>query len=94
MDYGSPLQDVRPRKERQRFPRRRLHYQHTRPRIAGRYAVSAFGAFGISDYDDPVTIRARKYATGTHILIEEVGVEMGAAPREVVWSKNKARLYR
>ncbi|MBA2712439.1 MAG: alpha/beta fold hydrolase, partial [Rubrobacteraceae bacterium] len=52
------------------------------------------GPFGIFDYDDPVTIRARKYATGTHVLLEKIGVETGATPMEVVWTRNKARLYR
>src|SRR5215208_2696912 len=52
------------------------------------------GPLGIFDYDDPVSIRARKYATGTHVLLEEIGVETEATPREVVWTKNKARLYR
>lgn len=53
-----------------------------------------FGPLGINDYDDPVTIRARKYATGTHILLEEIAVEAGATPREVVWTRGKAQLYR
>jgi polyhydroxyalkanoate synthase len=48
----------------------------------------------LSDYDGPETIRMRKYATGTHVLLEEIGVETGATPREVVWTKNKAKLYR
>lgn len=52
------------------------------------------GPLEINDYDDPVTIRARKYATGTHILLEEIGVETGVTPREVVWSRGKAELYR
>jgi polyhydroxyalkanoate synthase len=52
------------------------------------------GAFKIFDYDDPVTIRARKYVTGTHVLLRELEVETEATPREVVWTKNKARLYR
>src|SRR5918992_5288174 len=50
--------------------------------------------FGICDYDGPETIRLRKYATGTHVLLQEIGVETEATPREVVWTKNKARLYR
>ncbi len=54
----------------------------------------SFGAFGIFDYDDPVTIRVRKYATGTHVLLKELGVETEATPREVVWTGNKAELYR
>ena len=54
----------------------------------------SLGPLGLSDYDGPETIRMRKYATGTHVLLEELGVETGGTPREVVWSKNKARLYR
>ena len=54
----------------------------------------SLGPLGLSDYDGPETIRMRKYATGTHVLLEELGVETGATPREVVWTKNKARLYR
>src|SRR5215210_4415899 len=49
---------------------------------------------GLSDYDGPETIRFRKYATGTHVLLEEIGVETEATPREVVWTRNKAELYR
>ena len=52
------------------------------------------GPLGIFDYDDPVPIRARKYTTGTHVLLEEIGIETGVTPNEVVWTKNKARLYR
>ena len=52
------------------------------------------GPFEVFDYDDPVTIRMRKYATGTHVLLEEIGVETEATPREVVWTKNKSKLYR
>ena len=54
----------------------------------------SLGPLGLSDYDGPETIRLRKYATGTHVLLEEIGVETGVTPREVVWTKNKARLYR
>ena len=54
----------------------------------------SLGPLGLSDYDGPETIRMRKYATGTHVLLEEIGVETEATPREVVWTKNKARLYR
>jgi len=53
-----------------------------------------FGPFGICNYDGPETIRARKYATGTHVLLQEIGAETGVTPREVVWSSNKAKLYR
>ena len=54
----------------------------------------SLGPFGISDYDGPETVRLRKYATGTHLLLEEIGVETGATSREVVWTKNKAKLFR
>ena len=52
------------------------------------------GPFGICDYDGPETVRLLKYATGTHVLLEEIGVETGSTPREVVWTKNKAKLFR
>src|SRR5919202_4597589 len=52
------------------------------------------GPFRISDYDGPETIRLRKYATGTHVLLKEIGIEAGVTPREVVWTKNKAKLFR
>jgi polyhydroxyalkanoate synthase len=59
------------------------------------YGLGPFvGPLGIFDYDDPVSIRARKYITGTHVLLEEIGIETGVTPNEVVWTKNKARLYR
>ena len=54
----------------------------------------SLGPFGVCNYDGPETIRIRKYATGTHVLLQEIGVETGVTPREVVWSRNKARLYR
>ena len=54
----------------------------------------SLGPFGVCNYDGPETIRARKYATGTHVLLQEIGVETGLTPREVVWSRNKTRLYR
>ena len=59
-------------------------------------SVGAFGLepFGIVNSDGPETIRARKYATGTHVLLHEIEVETGISPREVVWTHNKARLYR
>jgi len=62
---------------------------------ANGFGLGAFvGPLGIFDYDDPVSIRARKYTTGTHVLLEEIGVHTGATPHEVVWTKNKAKLYR
>lgn len=47
-------------------------------------------------WDNPETVRLRKYLTGTHVLLEHVGVETGRTPHEVVWEKDKVkvRLYR
>ncbi len=50
--------------------------------------------FEISRYDNPETIRFRKYTTGTHLVLEGAGVEPGQTPKKVVWTKNKAKLYR
>jgi polyhydroxyalkanoate synthase len=50
--------------------------------------------FEISRYDNPETIRFRKYATGTHLVLEGAGVETGRTPKETVWTKGPARLYR
>jgi hypothetical protein len=36
----------------------------------GRGSGPFVGPLGIFDYDDPVSIRARKYTTGTHVLLE------------------------
>jgi polyhydroxyalkanoate synthase len=63
-------------------------------RASSRIDEWSLGPFGICDYDGPETVRLRKYATGTHVLLEEVGVETGSTPREVVWTKNKAKLFR
>ena len=52
------------------------------------------GSFGVISSDGPETIRARKYATGTHVLLQRIEVETGVTPREVVWTNDKARLYR
>jgi polyhydroxyalkanoate synthase len=50
--------------------------------------------FEIGDYDNPETVRFRKYATGAHLLLEVDPPETGRTPREVFWANNKARLYR
>ena len=50
--------------------------------------------FEIGDYDNPETIRFRKYATGAHLLLEVDPPETGQTPREDVWGRGKARLYR
>jgi hypothetical protein len=39
------------------------------------------GPLGIFDYDDPVSIRARKYITGTHVLLEEIDEATDRLPR-------------
>jgi polyhydroxyalkanoate synthase subunit PhaC len=61
---------------------------------AGHTDGFGLGPSGILDYDGPETIRVRKYVTGTHVLLDEIGVETGVSPKEVVWAENKARLYR
>ncbi len=52
------------------------------------------GAFKILDFDDPVTIRARKYVTGTHVILREIEVQAGTTPRQEVWTRHNAKLYR
>ena len=76
---------------RERAGRGAVKLDHEVERLLGGFG---FGPFEINDYDDPVTIRARKYATGTHILLKEIRVETGVTPREAVWSRGKASLYR
>ena len=48
--------------------------------------------FEISSYDNPETIRFRKYATGTHLVVHGTEVEAGLTPKEEVWRKGEARL--
>jgi polyhydroxyalkanoate synthase subunit PhaC len=50
--------------------------------------------FEVSDYDNPETLRFRKYATGSHLLIEADPPETGRTPREAVWRRGKATLFR
>ncbi len=50
--------------------------------------------FRISSYDNPESIRFRKYTTGTPLALEGAVVEAGLTPKETVWTKNKAKLYR
>jgi len=50
--------------------------------------------FEISDYENPKTVRFRKYSTGAHLLLEAHPPQTGRTPREVVWRRGKARLYR
>ena len=51
-------------------------------------------AVQIGPYDNPEAIRVRKYATGTHVLLEAVPAQTGPTPRELVWSGGPSRLYR
>jgi polyhydroxyalkanoate synthase len=50
--------------------------------------------FGVDDYDNPETLRFKKYATGAHAVLQGEGVQTGQTPKEVVWEKDKVRLYR
>jgi polyhydroxyalkanoate synthase subunit PhaC len=49
--------------------------------------------FDISSYDNPESIRFRKYATGTHLIVHGTEVEAGLTPKETVWQRGEARLY-
>src|SRR5919202_6713746 len=50
--------------------------------------------FEISSYDNPETIRFRKYATGTHLVVHGgTEVEVGLTPKDVVWHRGEARLF-
>src|ERR671932_2806859 len=49
--------------------------------------------FEISSYDNPETIRFRKYATGTHLVVHGTEVATGLSPKEVVWQRGEAKLY-
>ena len=51
-------------------------------------------ALEIRDYDNPETVRARKYATGAQLLSAVRVPEVGRTTREVVWEKNRAKVYR
>ncbi len=48
----------------------------------------------IGDYDNPETVRVRKYATGANLLLAARPPRIGQTPRETVWQRNKARVYR
>src|ERR671938_1043562 len=49
--------------------------------------------FEISSYDNPETIRFRKYATGTHLIVHRTEVQTGLTSKEMLWEKGEARLY-
>src|SRR5215213_727428 len=50
--------------------------------------------FEISSYDNPETIRFRKYATGTHLIVHGTHIETGLTPKEMLWQRGEAKLYR
>lgn len=41
-----------------------------------------------------MSIRQRKYLTGTNVLVDAVGIHVATTPRTLVWSSDHARLYR
>jgi polyhydroxyalkanoate synthase subunit PhaC len=49
--------------------------------------------FEISSYDNPETIRFRKYATGTHLIVHGAQIQTGLTPKEVLWQRGEAKLY-
>jgi polyhydroxyalkanoate synthase len=50
--------------------------------------------FGVDDHDNPETLRFKKYATGAHLVLQGDGIQTGQTTKEVVWEKDKVRLYR
>lgn len=48
----------------------------------------------IQRWDNPESVRIRKYLTGTNLLVDAVGIDVGASPKSLTWSRGKARLYR
>lgn len=50
--------------------------------------------FEVRPHDNPEAVRRRKYATGTHVLLEADPIRTGRSPRTLVWSYGPARLYR
>ena len=50
--------------------------------------------FEISSYDNPETIRFKKYATGLQLILQGTRIETGQTRKDVVWTRGKARLYR
>lgn len=49
----------------------------------------------IHSWDNPESVRFRKYVTGAHLFLRMFDVETGRTPKELVWEKNgQARLYR
>jgi polyhydroxyalkanoate synthase subunit PhaC len=55
--------------------------------------VSIEALVDVENHDNPETIRLKKYVAGAHLVPEAVLPEVGRTPKELVWTKNKARLY-
>ena len=51
----------------------------------------SFTPFEISSYDNPETIRFRKYATGTQLIVHGAQGEVVLTPKQVIWTKNDAK---
>jgi hypothetical protein len=43
-----------------------------------------FAPFAVNPYDNPETIRMRKYVTGAHFVLRGTEIETGRIPKEVV----------
>ena len=48
----------------------------------------------VDDYDNPETIRFKKYATRLQLILQGTGIETDQTPKETVWARGKAKLYR
>lgn len=48
----------------------------------------------VHQWDNPGTLRLRKYATGSDVLAEFLDLPVESTPRQLVWARDKARLYR
>jgi hypothetical protein len=56
-------------------------------------ANCGFAPFAVNAYDNPETIRIRKYVTGAPFVLRGPGARQDE-PQEAVWEKGKATLYR
>ena len=48
---------------------------------------------GVDNYDNPETIRFKKYAMGLHLISDAGRVRTGQTPGEVVWARGTSRLH-
>lgn len=44
--------------------------------------------------DNPFSVRARTYLTGTHLLLAAGAAEVAPTPREQIWQRGPVRLWR